>query len=107
MTNPFFEDWTAPFGAPPLDRIEPDHFPPAYDRALAEHAREIAKIAGDPDMPSFANTILALEQGGRLLHRVEAVFSNLASSYTNDALQAIEREMAPRLAAHWSAIYLN
>ena len=48
MTNPFFEDWTAPFEAPPLDRIRPEHFPPAYDRALAEHAAEIAAIAENP-----------------------------------------------------------
>ena len=45
MDNPFFEDWTAPFGAPPLDRIEPAHFPQAYDRALADHAAEIARAA--------------------------------------------------------------
>ena len=48
MSNPFFEDWTAPFGAPPLDRIRPEHFAPAYERALAEHKADIAAIAG-PD----------------------------------------------------------
>src|SRR5581483_2890647 len=107
MKNPFFAAWTSPFGAPPLDRIRPEHFPPAYDRALAEHTSEIAAIAGNADAPDFANTIVALEQSGQLLTRVEAVFSNLASSHTNPALQAIELEMAPRLAAHWSAIQLN
>jgi peptidyl-dipeptidase Dcp len=107
MENPFFETWTAPFGTPPLDRIRAEHFQPAYARALAEHQNEIAAVANNPDQPSFANTILALEQSGRMLHRVEAVFSNLASSHTDEPLQAIEREMAPRLAAHWSAIYLN
>src|SRR5579862_5170728 len=107
MENPFFEAWTAPFGAPPLDRIRPEHFPPAYERALAEHTNEIATIAGNADAPNFANTIMALEQSGQLLNRVEAVFSNLASSHTNPALQTIELELAPRLAAHWSAIYLN
>ena len=54
MTNPFFNDWTTPFGAPPLDRIEPAHFPPAYDRALAEHSAEIAAIAENRDPPSFS-----------------------------------------------------
>jgi peptidyl-dipeptidase Dcp len=107
MTNPFFEPWTAPFGAPPLDRIAPEHFAPAYERALADHNTEIARIAGNTEAPGFANTILALEESGRLLARVEMVFFNLSSSHTNDALQAIEREMAPRVAAHWSAIYLN
>ena len=107
MTNPFFEDWTAPFGAPPLDRISAEHFPPAYDRALAEHAAEIAAIAESRDPPSFDNVVLALEKSGRLLTRVDGVFGNLTSSATNEALQAIELEMAPRLSAHWSAILMH
>lgn len=107
MSNPFFEDWSGPFGAPPLDRIKPEHFSPAYDRALAEHAAEIAAIAENPAAPSFDNVILALEKSGRLLTRVDSVFSNLASSDTSEALQAIELEMAPRLSAHWSAISMH
>ena len=107
MTNPFFEDWTAPYGAPPLDRIAPEHFPPAYDRALAEHVTEIAAIAENPASPSFENVVVALEKSGQLLTRVEGVFHNLASAATNEALQAIELEMAPRLSAHWSAISMH
>lgn len=107
MTHPFFEPWTAPFGAPPLDKITPEHFPPAYERAMAEHAREIAAIAENVAAPDFDNTIVALEKSGRLLARVDMVFSNLVSAHTNAALQAIELEIAPKLAAHWSAIYLN
>ena len=107
MTNPFFEDWTAPFAAPPLDRIRPEHFAPAYDRALAEHTAEIVAIAEDPSAPSFDNMVLALEKSGRLLSRVEGVFYNLTSAATNEALQAIELEMAPRLSAHWSAISMH
>src|ERR1700743_1265358 len=107
MTNPFFEDWNAPYGAPPLDRIAPEHFPPAYDRALAEHAAEVAAIAENPDPPGFENVVVALEKSGQLLTRVEGVFHNLASSATNEALQAIELEMAPRLSAHWSAISMH
>jgi peptidyl-dipeptidase Dcp len=107
MTNPFFEDWTAPFGAPPLDKIKPEHFAPAYDRALAEHDAEIAAIAGDPAAPGFDNVVLALEKSGRLLTRVEGVFYNLTSAATNEALQAIEMEMAPRLSAHWSAVSMH
>ena len=105
--NPLLEDWTAPFGAPPLDRIGPEHFTPAYDRALSAHDAEIARIAGDPAPPDFSNTIVALERSGKLLARIDAVFSALAGSATNDALQAIELAMAPRLSAHWTAIYLN
>ena len=107
MTNPFFEDWTAPFGAPPLDRIKPEHFAPAYDRALAEHTAEVAAIAQNRSPPSFDNVVLALEKSGRLLTRIEGVFGNLTSSATNEELQAIELEMAPRLSAHWSAILMH
>jgi peptidyl-dipeptidase Dcp len=107
MTNPFFEDWTAPFGAPPLDRIEAAHFAPAYDRALVEHTTEIAAIAGNPAPPSFDNVVVALEKSGQLLSRVDYVFYNLTSAATNEALQAIELEMAPRLSAHWSAISMH
>lgn len=107
MTNPFFEDWTAPFGAPPLDKIVPEHFRPAYDRALAEHTAEIAKIAENRDPPNFDNVIVALEKSGRLLTQVDSVFGNLTSSATNEALQEIELEMAPRLSAHWSAISMH
>ncbi len=107
MTNPFFEDWTAPFGAPPLDKIAPGHFVPAYDRALAEHSAEVAAIAENGAPPSFDNTVLALEKSGKLLTRIEGVFGNLTSAATNEALQAIELEMAPRLSAHWSAILMH
>ncbi len=107
MSNPFFEDWTAPFGVPPLDRIRPEHFVPAYDRALAEHTAEIVAIAENPAPPGFDNVVLALEKSGRLLTRVDYVFSNLASSATGEALQQIELEMAPRLSAHWSAISMH
>ncbi len=105
--NPFFETWTAPFAAPPFDRIAPEHFKPAYDHALAEHDREIAQIAGNPEAPSFENTIAALEDTGRALARVELVLFNLSSSHTNDALQEIERDMSPVIAKHWNAVYLN
>ncbi len=106
-SNPFFEDWTTPFGAPPFDRIAPEHFMPAYDKALPAHAAEIAAIANNPAAPTFENTILALEDSGRLLNRIESVFHNLASSHTNDAIQKIERDMAPVMAKHWNDIYMN
>jgi peptidyl-dipeptidase Dcp len=107
MDNPLLEDWTAPFGAPPLDRIRPEHFQPAYTLALAAHVAEIAAIAADPAPPDFSNTIAALEKSGALLTRVDYAFGCLASSATNDVLQAVELELAPRLSQHWSAIQLN
>ena len=105
--NPFFEDWNTPFGTPPFGQIRLEHFRPAYERAFAEHAREIAEIAANPELPSFENTIVALEKSGRMLSRIDLVFFNLASSDTNDGLQSIERDLAPLHARHWNAIHLN
>ncbi len=105
--NPLLVPWSTPFGAPPFAEIAPEHFRPAFERALAEHRSEIDRIAGDPAPPTFDNTIAALENAGRLLDRVSAVFWNLASADTNDALQAIEREISPKLAQHWNAITSN
>src|SRR5437899_11399161 len=93
--NPFFEAWTTPFGLPPFDRIRPEHFPPAFDRGMAEQSTEIAAITGAAAAPSFANTIEALERSGRRLDQVSRVFFNLDSSDTNEALEAIARDYAP------------
>jgi peptidyl-dipeptidase Dcp len=105
--NPFFEVWTTPFGLPPFDRIRPEHFAPAFDRGMAEQNAEIAAITGAAAAPSFANTIEALERSGRLLDRVSRVFFNLDSSNTNDALEAIARDYAPRRAQHRMRIALD
>jgi peptidyl-dipeptidase Dcp len=105
--NPFFETWTTPFGLPPFDRVRPEHFPPAFDRGIAEQIAEVAAITGSAAAPNFANTIEALERSGRLLGRVSRVFFNLDASNTNDALEAIARDYAPRLAEHQMRIALD
>src|SRR5215204_2022693 len=105
--NPFFAPWSTPFEIPPFERIEPDHFRPAFDRALETHDAEIAVIAAEGAPPTFENTVEATERSGRDLRQVSAVFFNLAGSHSNDAIQSIEREMAPLLARHRSAIYMN
>src|SRR6516165_3159351 len=105
--NPFFESWTTPFGMPPFDRIRPEHFPPAFDRGMVEQIAEVTSITGSAGSPSFANTIEALERSGRLLDRVSRVFFNLDSSNTNDALEAVARDYAPRLAQHQMRIALD
>ena len=105
--NPLLEPWSGPFGAPPFDRLKPGDFGPAFDAALGRAKAEILAIAASPEPPSFANTIEALERSGRDLTRVSAVFFNLAAADTNDELQTIEREIAPKLARHRSEIYLN
>jgi peptidyl-dipeptidase Dcp len=105
--NPFLETWTAPFGVPPFDRIKTEHFLPAYDRAFAEHEAEIAKIAGQTEPPTFENTIVALENAGRALQRVDDVFGQLVGTDSTDELLAIERDISPRSAAHWAKIRMN
>jgi peptidyl-dipeptidase Dcp len=107
MTNPFFETWTTPFGTPPFEAMANADFKPAYLTALQAHRQEVAVIAGRPAAPTFDNTIVALERAGSALKRVDMVFSQLSSANTTDELQAIEREISPLLARHWSAIYLD
>jgi len=105
--NPFFDAWNTPFELPPFDRIRPEHFPPAFDRAMANHEAEIAMIGSSPEPPTFANTVEAMERGGKLLNRVNRVFHNLTSSATSDVLDAIDRDYAPKLAAHHMKIALH
>ena len=107
VDNPLLAEWNTPFGTPPLDRIEEAHFLPAFEVALVRHRAEIEAIATNPEAPTFENTLLAMEQAGADLGRVSRVFSNLASSATNDEIRAIQREMSPRLAAHSASITLN
>jgi peptidyl-dipeptidase Dcp len=105
--NPLLTQWSTPFGLPPFESIAPEHFRPAFDTALAEQQSQIAMIAESSEAPTFANTIEALERSGRTLKTVGGIFFNLAGSHTNDALQAIEREMAPVLAKHRNSIFMN
>jgi peptidyl-dipeptidase Dcp len=105
--NSLLADWSTPFGLPPFGEIAPEHFTPAFEVALAEHRAEVDGIARSEDEPTFHNTLEALEAAGRLLDRVSATFWNLAGAHTSDALQAIERDIAPKLAHHWNAIAAN
>jgi len=105
--NPLLARWGRDFGMPPFGKISPADFKPAFAAALKEHKGEIARIADQTARPTFANTIVALEKSGRLLDRVASVFYNLTGAHTNEDLQAIERDMAPKLAAHETAVMLN
>ena len=105
--NPLLTPWTTPFGLPPFAAIEPAHFPHAFEAAMAAHRAEIAEIGANPAAPSFANTIEALEGAGGLLRRISATFFNLAASHATEALQIVERDIAPKLAAHRTAIALD
>ncbi|MGE3246056.1 MAG: M3 family metallopeptidase [Beijerinckiaceae bacterium] len=99
--------WDTPYGLPPFSQIEPAHYAPAFEQAFAQHLDEIAAIAANPAPPDFDNTIAAFERAGALLTRTSHVFFNLTSANTNDALQAVERELAPKFARHRAAIYMN
>ncbi|WBQ13236.1 M3 family metallopeptidase [Hyphomonadaceae bacterium BL14] len=107
QSNPLLAQWDTPHGAPPFSQFQPEHFVPAFEAAMETHRAEIDAIASNPDTPTFENTMLALENAGADLGRVARVFSNLTSSASNDALDAIQAEMSPRLARHSSAITLN
>ncbi len=105
--NPLMTDWTGDFGLPPFGALTPDHFRPAFDKALATHRAELDAIAADPAQPTFDNTIVALEQSGRDLDKVANVFFVLAGADTGDAIEAVERDMSPLLARHSNAMYLD
>ena len=105
--NPLLNTWTTPFGLPPFGAIRSEDFRPAFETALASHKAEIAEIAQNPDEPTFANTIEALERAGKLLTDVGSVFWNLTGTDTNPQLQEIERDMASALSRHASEISMN
>lgn len=105
--NPLLADWDTPFRVPPFAAIRPEHFGPAFDAAFTAHRGEVAAIAGEAAPPSFDNTIAALERSGRSLARVSAAFFALVGAHSNEALLALEREIVPRLVAHWDAIQMN
>jgi peptidyl-dipeptidase Dcp len=105
--NPLLAPWDAPFGAPPFDRFRPEHFPPAFDAALAERRAEIAAIVSERAAPTFDNTIAALERSGALLKRVSAAFFHLASAETSDEIERIELDVTPVLSRERNAILLD
>ena len=105
--NPFLSESALPYRLPPFDRIEDAHYRPAFEQGMEEQLAEVAAIAGSSEAPAFENTIVALERSGRLLDRVARTFFSLASADTNDEINAIRAEMAPKLAAHGDAILLD
>ena len=105
--NPLLAPWAGSFELPPFVAIKPEHFRPAFDRALAAHRTEIDAITAYEAAASFNNTIAALEKSGRELERVSSVFFVLAGANTSDDIEAIERDISPLLARHSNTLYLN
>jgi peptidyl-dipeptidase Dcp len=105
--NPFMKPSTLPFQYPAFDKIKDEHFAPAFAEGMRIQLKEIDAIANNAKAPTFDNTIVAMEKSGQLLTRVQTTFSNLQGANTDDALDAVDREMSPKLAAHGDAIFLN
>ncbi|WP_266170949.1 peptidyl-dipeptidase Dcp [Dyella subtropica] len=105
--NPFFVASTLPFQAPPFDKIKESDYQPAIEEGMKQHLVEIEKIANNSEAPTFENTYVAMEKSGALLTRVQRSFDAVTGANTSDALQKVQEEEAPKLAAHQDAIYLN
>jgi len=107
MTNALLDPWDTPFALPPFAALRDDDFAPAFEAGLAEARAAIAAIATNPEPPSFANTIEALELAEETLDRVGPVFFNLAGSDSNPAREALQRDLAPKLSAFASEVTNN
>jgi peptidyl-dipeptidase Dcp len=106
--NPLLEPWAGPDGGvPPFDKVRVPDFKPALEAAMAENLAEIDAIAGNPEAPTFENTLAALERTGRTFNRVRAIYGVWSSTMSTPDFQAVEREMQPKLAAFSDQIYQN
>jgi len=106
-SNPFAAVSTLPYQAPDFTKIHDPDYEPAFTAGMAQNLAEIEAIANQTAAPTFDNTILELEKSGALLTRVAKVFNAITGANTNDSLQAIQERVAPKLAAHSDAIFLN
>ena len=106
-SSPFYAPSTLPFHAPPFDKIKDEDYQPAIEAGMAEELVEIQAIADNPAAPTYENTLVAMEKTGQLLQRALAAFSAMTAANTNPALQKVQADEAPKLAAHQDAIALN
>jgi len=104
---PYFTISKLPFQAPQFDKIQDSDFKPAFEEGMKQQLSEIEEIANNPEPATFENTLVALEKSGQLLIRVKLIFNSLTSANTDSVLQDLQEEIAPKLAAHHDAIYLN
>ena len=105
--NPLIGTFKTPFGVPPFNKIKSSDYKEAFKKGIAQHNAEIEKIVNNPEAPTFANTVEALEESGRLLNRTNTIFENILSANTSDTLQKIAKEEAPILSAHADNILMN
>ena len=107
MSNPFFSEYKTPFQVPPFNEIKLEHYLPATEAGITEQLNEIKAITDNNQEANFDNTILPFDQSGELLYKVSQLFSNLNSANTNDKMEALAREITPKLSAHHDNIMLN
>lgn len=107
VKNILLGTFNTPFGVPPFAKINAQDYQQAFKAGIKEQNAEIEKIANNPEMPDFPNTVEAFELTGKLLNRASTIFENILSANTNDTLQKIAKEEAPVLSAHWDNILMN
>lgn len=107
VQNPFFAEFDTPFGVPPFDKIKVEHYLPAFEKAIASHKEEIDAIINNPEEPTFENTLVALDRSGEMLGTVSSVFFGQNSANTNEDMQNIAKEVAPRLSEHRDNIMMD
>ena len=105
--NPFLAESPLFLRFPPFDRVDDSHYLPAFEAGMEEQLAEIDAIVNQEAAPTVENTLAPLERSGQILNRVSRVYYALRSAHTNDAINEIEAEIAPRLAAHQDQILLN
>jgi peptidyl-dipeptidase Dcp len=105
--NPFYSEFPNEYGIPPFEQIKTEHFLPAFKEGIKLQQAEYEAVANNAEVPTFVNTIEALEYSGEILTRVSSVFFNLYSAETNDSLSAIANEVSPLLSEHGDNLYLN
>lgn len=105
--NPFFAEWQTPFGVPPFDLIENDHYMPAIDSGITAARTEIDAIVSSTEPATFANTVATYDRAGQLLNKVAYVFYSQTSANTNDTLEQLQMEVAPKISAFSDEVLLN
>ncbi len=105
--NPFLNEYETPYGVPPFEEIKLEHYKPAFLLGMEEQMKEIDAICANQEAPNFENTIVPMDQGGRLLSKVSIVFGGQSSANVNDEMEALSREMSPLFSKHRDDINLN
>lgn len=105
--NPFFAEYDTPNDVPPFDKIKAEHYLPAFEEAMKQHDTEIETIINNTEAPNFENTIVALDESGRMLSRVESAFVVMTGTMSDSTWQNIEKEITPKRTEHYDNINFN